>query len=73
MPDDRIQQHSAVDAASLTGQRQAQFGNSPMAMRFRAASTPVVRQLGNQAINLTHRTSALLRGAEHAVRVRYSH
>jgi hypothetical protein len=81
MPDDRIQQHSAGDAASLTGQRQAQFGNSPMAMRFRAASTPVVRQLGNQAIrqsgnqaiNLTHRTSALLRGAEHAVRVRYSH
>ena len=89
MPDDRIQQHSAGDAASLTGQRQAQFGNSPMAMRFRAASTPVIRQLanqairhadnqvirqsGNQAINLTHRTSALLRGAEHAVRVRYSH
>ena len=81
MPDDRIQQHSAGDAASLTGQRQAQFSNSPTALRFRAASTrairqsgnQAIRQSGNQAINLADRTSALPRGAEHAVRVRYSH
>ena len=44
MPVDRIQQHSAGDAASLTGQRQTQFSNSPTALRFRAASTWAIRQ-----------------------------
>ena len=68
--DDRIWKGNAWGAASLTGLAKALLGNSTAARPFRNAGVQTIR---NQVINLTGRTSALPRGAEHAVRVRYSH